>query len=58
MVSWQLSQFGEWLDVVIDDTLPTKNNALIYTKSNTLEEMWSPLLEKAYAKYVNHHTHY
>ncbi|XP_073454171.1 calpain-1 catalytic subunit-like isoform X1 [Aquarana catesbeiana] len=47
---FKLSQFGEWLDVVIDDTLPTKNNALIYTKSNTLEEMWSPLLEKAYAK--------
>ncbi|XP_040190394.1 calpain-1 catalytic subunit-like [Rana temporaria] len=47
---FQLSQFGEFADVIIDDLLPTKNNALMYAKSSTKEEMWSPLLEKAYAK--------
>ncbi|XP_018431157.1 PREDICTED: calpain-1 catalytic subunit-like, partial [Nanorana parkeri] len=45
-----LSRFGEWVDVVIDDVLPTKDNRLMYAKSSTPGEMWSSLLEKAYAK--------
>ena len=43
-------QYGEWIDVVIDDYLPCLNDKVAFLQSDHPEEFWTPLVEKAYAK--------
>nr|CAD7591791.1 unnamed protein product [Timema genevievae] len=49
-------RFGDWVDVVVDDLLPTVDNQLLFTQSCCDDEFWTSLVEKAYANLHSSHT--
>ncbi|XP_078504356.1 calpain-13-like [Lissotriton helveticus] len=50
-------QYGDWVDVVIDDKLPFVNGSYMSVQPRSNNEFWPSLLEKAYAKLRSSYQH-
>ena len=50
MFRFRLWWCGEWLEVLVDDRLPTINGKLAFLQAQNSNSFWPGLLEKAYAK--------
>ena len=42
---FQFWRFGNWLEVLVDDLIPTRDGVPIFTYSKDKDEFWGALLE-------------